>query len=205
MDVASAVTGAASFTKRAPVASTSIFDDVAAPSMPVSHSFLKPASAFVSVRVGMMTFGMTHGSSYSAAPMAEAMVMPSPVFMALPRYWKPISLMAGTSWSQYSALPPKPPVASTTAFARSSWVSPSMISSFASVDSIVRTPKRSNSAANAFATWTPASVAGSALTSGFTVSVPTISLVNDFSNVMPSCSTHAMVAQLSSIMRCMRL
>ena len=63
----------------------------------MSHSFLKPASAFVSVRVGMMTFGMTHGSSYSAAPMAEAMVMPSPVFMALPRYWKPISLMAGTS------------------------------------------------------------------------------------------------------------
>ena len=197
--------------------STSIFDDVAAPSMPVSHSFLKPASAFVSVRVGMMTFGMTHGSSYSAAPMAEAMVMPSPVFIALPRYWKPISLMAGTSWSQYSALPPKPPVASTTAFARSSWTpsgpstftpttaSPSMISSFASVDSIVRTPKRSNSAANAFASWTPASVAGSALTSGFTVSVPTISLVNDFSNVMPSCSTHAMVAQLSSIMRCMRL
>ena len=80
-----------------------------------------------------------------------------------------------------------------------------MISSFASVDSIVRTPKRANSAANAFATWTPASVAGSALTSGFTVSVPTISLVNDFSNVMPICSTHAMVAQLSSIMRCMRL
>ena len=62
-----------------------------------------------------MTFGMTQQSSYSAAPTAFAMVMPSPVLSALPWYWKPILLMAGTSWSQYSLLPPKPPIASTTA------------------------------------------------------------------------------------------
>ena len=146
-------------------------------------------STAVSARDGTMTFGMTQQSSYSAAPTAFAMVMPSPVLSALPWYWKPILLMAGTSWSQYSLLPPKPPIASTTARAMMSCfpsgpstrtpvtASPSWMSSVASVESMMFTPRFSSSACifstnNAPPTWP----AAAAETSGLTVSVPTWSL-----------------------------
>ena len=166
----------------------------------------------------MMTKGMIHPSSYSDAPMAEAMVMPSPVFMRLPMNWKPIRFTAGAYLSRYSSLPANPPMAMTTDFARSSCASPrgpstftpttaspSWMSSTAVVLSIVRTPRRCSSAANTCDSWRPGSTSGCALTSGFTVSVPTISFVNDFSNFTPSDSAHAMVAQLSCIMWRMRL